>query len=554
LDGGIMLRLSRKRVETLLRPLVELFGDVASWPERLELPKSRLAEAQDVEDAVGAAGLQWKTAPEVEELVRKLREFSHLTPLEEPPGFLATLRDYQKEGLAWLQFLREFGFGGILADDMGLGKTVQVLAHILMEKQAGRLDLPTLVVAPTSTLPNWRREAERFAPDLKLVVYHGPKRGERSPELGSSDIVITNYALLARDRELLKQAFHLAVLDEAQNVKNAQTASAKAARDLNARHRLCLSGTPIENHLDELWSLLHFLMPGFLGGQTEFRRRYRTPIEQKNDPDARAKLGRLVRPFMLRRTKQQVVKELPAKTEILETVVLDDQQRELYETLRLAMDERVRSLLADQGLARSRIQVLDALLKLRQVCCDPRLVKLPAAQSVTESAKLDRLMEMLEVLLEDGRKVLLFSQFTSMLDLIEGRLAGLQRKWVRITGETVDRETPVRQFEQGEAPLFLISLKAGGTGLNLVAADTVIHYDPWWNPAVENQATDRAYRIGQDKPVMVYKLITAGTVEEKIIELQRRKGDLAANILSETEDSPARLDAEDLRWLFSERS
>lgn len=552
IDGGLVVSLSPDRVRKLLQPLVELFGDIAQWPDVLSLPKSRLTEAEAFAEAAEFAGLPWKTPPELAALSQRLKAFGHLEPMGEPPGFKATLRDYQREGLAWLQFLQEYDFGGILADDMGLGKTVQVLAHIQTEKLAGRLDRPCLVVAPTSTLPNWRREAERFAPDLRVLVHHGTKRKDSPDTLSSSDIVVTNYALLARDRaELIRQPFHLVVLDEAQNIKNSTTAAAKAARDLNARHRLCLSGTPIENHLDELWSLFHFLMPGFLGSATQFRQKFRVRIEQHGDAAARSKLGQMVRPFMLRRTKQEVVKELPPKTEILETVELGDAQRDLYETIRLAMDEKVRSLLAAQGLSKSRIQVLDALLKLRQVCCDPRLVKLPAAKSVTESAKLDRLMEMISVLIEDGRKILLFSQFTSMLDLIQPRLRELGIEWVRITGDTQDRDTPVRRFEAGEAPLFLISLKAGGTGLNLVAADTVIHYDPWWNPAVENQATDRAYRIGQDKPVMVYKLVVAGTVEEKILDLQRRKGDLAASILSETDRAESILDSADLEWLFA---
>lgn len=552
IDGGTIISLSPDRVRKLLQPLIELFGDIAQWPDVLSLPKSRLTEAEAFAEAAERAGLQWKTPPELEALSQRLKAFGHLQPMSEPPGFKATLRDYQREGLAWLQFLREYDFGGILADDMGLGKTVQVLAHIQMEKLAGRLDRPCLVVAPTSTLPNWRREAERFAPDLTVLLHHGQKRKEATDALSSADIVVTNYALLARDRaELIRQPFHLVVLDEAQNVKNSTTAAAKAARDLNARHRLCLSGTPIENHLDELWSLFHFLMPGFLGSAAQFRQKFRVRIEQHGDAAARSKLGQMVRPFMLRRTKQEVVKELPPKTEILETVELGDSQRDLYETIRLAMDDKVRSLLASQGLSKSRIQVLDALLKLRQVCCDPRLVKLPAAKSVTESAKLDRLIEMISVLVEDGRRILLFSQFTSMLDLIEPRVRELGIDWVRITGDTQDRDTPVRRFEAGEAPLFLISLKAGGTGLNLVAADTVIHYDPWWNPAVENQATDRAYRIGQNKPVMVYKLVVAGTVEEKILDLQRRKGDLAASILSETDRVESILDSADLEWLFA---
>lgn len=472
--------------------------------------------------------------------------------MAEPAGFNGQLRAYQREGLAWLQFLREYGFGGILADDMGLGKTVQILAHIQTEKAAGRMDRPCLIVAPTSTLPNWRRECERFAPDLKVVTLRGGRRVDRFVGLPEADVALTTYPLLARDHEHLeKTGYHLLVLDEAQNIKNPITVAAKAARALTARHRICLSGTPVENHLGELWSLFQFLMPGFLGTDADFRRRFRNPIEKSGDKEARERLSRRVRPFMLRRTKGQVVKELPPKTEVVETVEFEDPQRDLYESIRVAMDKQVRDLIANQGFEKSRIQVLDALLQLRQVCCDPRLVKLDSAKRVTASAKLDRLIEMLGVLLQDGRRVLLFSQFTSMLDLVEERLKAEGIEWVRISGDTEDRETPVRRFQAGEVPLFLISLKAGGTGLNLTAADTVILYDPWWNPAVENQAIDRAHRIGQENPVIVYKLVAAGTIEEKMLEMQARKGDIARSILEDDAESIRTLTADDLRWILS---
>ena len=436
------------------------------------------------------------------------------------------------EGVAWLQFLRSFELGGILADDMGLGKTVQALAHILIEREAGRLDRPALVIAPTSVVPNWKAETARFAPELRVHVSHGLKRKEEFGQFARSDLVLTTYPLLARDKEaLLAQEFHLVILDEAQQIKNAKTQAAKVVQQLKARHRLCLTGTPLENHLGELWSLFHFLMPGFLGDADAFRRLYRTPIEKRADEPRRLSLARRIRPFVLRRTKEQVAAELPAKTEIGEVIELGDAQSDLYETVRAAMDERVRAEIAARGLAQSQIVVLDALLKLRQICCDPRLLKLDAAKKVKDSAKLARLLEMLEELLAEGRRVLLFSQFTSMLELIEQDLKARGIGYVKLTGETRDRKKPVDAFQSGKVPLFLISLKAGGTGLNLTAADTVIHYDPWWNPAVENQATDRAHRIGQDKPVFVYKLIVAGSVEEKIAQLQAKKAALAAGVL-----------------------
>lgn len=551
-DDGRAVRLSRARLNAILRPLVELFGGVHDWPDELRLPKSMLSEASIFEETVEDADLPWRTNEEIKGLTTRLAAFDHLEPVPEPQGFIGELRGYQKEGLAWLEFLREYGFGGILADDMGLGKTVQVLAFLQKEKAAGRLIRPTLIVAPTSTMPNWRRECERFTPELRVITLQGVGRHGRFAELTDCEIALTTYPLLARDKEHLKKSkYHAIILDEAQNVKNPITIAARAARELEAHHRICMSGTPVENHLGELWSLFHFLMPGFLGTDADFKRRFRGPIEKNGDADARDRLARRIRPFMLRRTKDKVVKELPAKTEIIETVELDEQQRDLYESIRLAMDEQVQRLIAAQGFDRSRIQILDALLKLRQVCCDPRLVKLPAAEKVTESAKLDRLMDMLSVLLEDGRKVLLFSQFTSMLNLIEDRLKEAKINWVRISGDVIDRDTPVQRFQAGEVPLFLISLKAGGTGLNLTAADTVILYDPWWNPAVENQAIDRAHRIGQDKAVMVYRLVASGTIEEKMLLMQARKGDLAKSILTDDGDVIRTLTAEDLQWVLA---
>jgi SNF2 family DNA or RNA helicase len=434
---------------------------------------------------------------------------------------------------------------------MGLGKTVQALAHILIEKQAGRLDRPALVIAPTSVIPNWKAETARFAPQLRVHVSHGLKRKGTFDKIGDSDLVLTTYALLPRDKEaLLAQEFHLVLLDEAQQIKNAQTLAAKVVSQLQARHRLCLTGTPLENHLGELWSLFHFLMPGLLGDVSAFRRSYRTPIEKYGDELRRHSLVRRIRPFLLRRTKEQVATELPAKTEIVLPVELTGRQRDLYETVRASMHERVREEIAARGLAQSQIVVLDALLKLRQVCCDPRLLKLDSAKRLKESAKLEALMDMLREMLTQGRRVLLFSQFTSMLALIEQELHEESIRYVKLTGDTRDREKPVKAFQSGEVPLFLISLKAGGTGLNLTAADTVIHYDPWWNPAVETQATDRAHRIGQNKPVFVYKLIASGSVEEKIGALQASKAALAASVLGDGAATGAAITADDIRALF----
>jgi SNF2 family DNA or RNA helicase len=305
----------------------------------------------------------------------------------------------------------------------------------------------------------------------------------------------------------------------------------RLVNQLDGRHRLCLSGTPLENHLGELWSLFTFLSPGFLGDKRDFSSRWRAPIEKRGDNERRRLLARRVRPFLLRRTKAEVAADLPPKTEIVEPIEMETRQRDLYESVRLLMHGKVRQAIATKGLGRSHIIVLDALLKLRQICCDPRLVKLKAAEAAkARSAKLDRLMEMLPEMIEEGRRILLFSQFTSMLALIEAELDAARIPYVLLTGDTRDRDTPIRRFQAGEAPLFLISLKAGGVGLNLTAADTVIHFDPWWNPAVEDQATDRAHRIGQDKPVFVYKLTMLGSIEEKMDALKARKRELAAGL------------------------
>jgi SNF2 family DNA or RNA helicase len=486
------------------------------------------------------------------QLNEKLRDFRAVRAVAPPTGLQASLRGYQQEGLNWLQFLREYGLAGILADDMGLGKTVQALAHLLEEKNSGRADRPSLVVAPTSLMTNWRQETERFAPALKLLVLHGVERKQYYEKLKDYDLIITSYALLPRDEGILvREKFHLIILDEAQYIKNPKTKYAQIVCQLSARHHLCLTGTPMENHLGELWSQFNFLLPGFLGGEVQFRRVFRTPIEKGADLPRRDLLARRIGPFVLRRRKEDVATELPPKTEIRQNVELAGAQRDLYETIRLAMHARVQDEVRSKGLSRAHIIILDALLKLRQVCCDPRLVKLDAARAVAESAKLELLMDLVPEMLAEGRRILLFSQFTSMLALIQEQLAAASIPYVLLTGETSDRATPIQKFQDGQVPLFLISLKAGGTGLNLTAADTVIHYDPWWNPAVETQATDRAHRIGQTKSVFVYKLITVGTVEEKILALQDRKRGLVEGLLDERRKETPALTPEDLQVLFA---
>lgn len=473
-----------------------------------------------------------------------------LTAPELPPTFRAMLRPYQAQGVAWLDLLRESGLGGILADDMGLGKTIQILALIALAKARGHLANPVLVVAPTSLMTNWSAEAQKFAPELKVIVLHGADRKHKFPDIAEHDLVLTTYPLIARDREiLLAREWHMAVLDEAQTVKNPDAATTRWLRETKALHRFCLTGTPMENHLGELWSIMSFANPGYLGDKAAFSRQWRTPIEKRADKARAAALARRVKPFLLRRTKTEVATELPAKTEIIETIALEGPQHDLYDSIRLTMSQKVREAIAKQGLAKSHIVVLEALLRMRQACCDPALLKLNDGVE-RPSAKLDRLIDMVGELLSEGRKIIIFSQFTSMLDLIRKRLDKAGLRYCILTGQTKDRKTAIESFQGGAAEIFLVSLKAGGVGLNLTAADTVIIFDPWWNPAVEEQAIDRAYRIGQDKAVFVYRLVAAGTIEQKMDELKARKRALADGLFDRDGGIASALTESDVNALF----
>lgn len=467
---------------------------------------------------------------------------------EVPTTLQATLRSYQREGYEWMQFLAQNHLHGILADDMGLGKTMQTLTHILAEKEKGNT-LPNLVIAPTSVVENWQREAAQFAPSLKVTILQGHDRHRRFTDLANTDIALTSYALLHRDLErFTSQPFHLLVLDEAQHIKNPAAQVSRAVRQLESHHRLCLSGTPIENHLGELWSLFDFLMPGLLGSADEFRETFRTPIEKSGNQQRADALAHKVGPLILRRTKDQVATELPPKTEIPHLIELGDDEKDRYETVRSTMDKHVRQALAIRG-QEAQIVFLDALLKLRQICCHPSLGA-DASDKNASSAKFSYLTDLLQTLKAEQRKVLVFSQFTSMLDIIEKHLIEQNTSYLKLTGASKNRQDLVERFQAGEAEVFLISLKAGGTGLTLTHADTVIHYDPWWNPAVENQATDRAYRIGQDKPVFVHKLICKGTVEQRIQQMQDKKSHVADSILTSAIEQ-LKLDDDTLGSLFA---
>ncbi len=532
----------------------QLAGFVTAFLEAQGLVGFHRAEAGRAAALAGAlegCGVAWSGGREILELGQRLQRLKQTQDSLPPPGLTAELRPYQRTGYGWLRALSDTGFGGALADDMGLGKTVQALALLAHRHLEAGCDRPSLLVAPTSLLGNWRREAARFTPDLKLLVLHGPDRRARFAEIPKHHLIVTTYPLVNRDHaDIFVHSYDLAILDEAQAVKNPAAAMAKRIREIDARMRLALTGTPMENNLQELWALYDWLIPGLLWDRKEFAAKYRRPIEQQGDRARQRELSIRLKPFLLRRTKEEVASDLPPKTVIDEFIALESGQAALYESIRTAMDVRVREAIASRGLAASRITILDALLKLRQACGDPGLVKLAAARKVTESAKRARLLELLEELVAEGRKVLVFSQFVEMLRLIEADLATRGWDYALLHGQTRDRDAEIEKFHSGQTNLFLISLKAGGVGLNLTAADTVILYDPWWNPAVERQAMDRAHRIGQDKPVFVYRLIAENTVETAIQNMQARKQALADALFEGAGDGPLALTEEDLVQLF----
>lgn len=483
--------------------------------------------------------------------VRKdLLQFRGVKAAPQPKGFQGRLRGYQREGLGWMRFLERFGFGGCLADDMGVGKTAQVLA-LLESRRTEDVAKPSLVVVPRSLVFNWKEEAARFTPRLRVLDYTGQQRSTAG--FSSSDLILTTYGTLRRDAALLRDfEFGYVVLDEAQAVKNASSESAKAVRLLRGEHRLALSGTPVENHLGELWSLFDFLNPGMLGAVNVFKLAGGTgrSIGRSVDEDGRGLLAHALRPFILRRTKEQVARELPAKTEQTLYCELEPAQRKLYNELRRHYRSALLERIDKQGLAKSKIMVLEALLRLRQAACHPGLID--AKRSGEPSAKLEALMEQLREVLDAGHKALVFSQFTSLLKIVRDSLDGEGVVYEYLDGATRDRQARVERFQNDPAcPLFLISLKAGGLGLNLTAAGYVFLLDPWWNPAVEAQAVDRAHRIGQDKPVFAYRLIARDTVEEKVLELQKTKRDLAAAIIGEDNALIRDLRREDLELLLS---
>ena len=485
----------------------------------------------------------------VQSLRRRLRALAVAAEPETPAGLQGTLRPYQRLGLAWLQFLQKLGAGGILADDMGLGKTITTLAFLLGRKE-NEGPAPTLVVCPTSVATNWVREAARFTPGLRVHLLYGPSRDFREA-VAKADLVITTYALLRRDIDALSGLrFRCAVLDEAQNIKNADSATTRAARRLDASMRLALTGTPIENRLRELWSLASFANPGMLGTSRAFETRFERPISTDRSSPIASELRAVVRPFLLRRTKADVLRELPPKAEIDRVVTLTRADKRMYDALAHALRESVRKDIEKRAHGMSTLGVFTALTRLRQMACDPRLVDSTLAPS--SSAKREAFLDLVRELVAEGRRALVFSQFVQLLTLWRRDLDAEKIAYEYLDGSTTKRDEVVDRFQNGTAPLFLISLKAGGAGLNLTGADTVIHCDPWWNPAVEDQATDRAYRIGQDKPVTVVRLVAQGTIEEKILSLKAKKRELTRAVIGDDARALEGITEEDVRLLLGD--
>ena len=491
-------------------------------------------------------------SPKFEKFWNQICTFNTLEEIAVPEGVNAQFRDYQKKGFNWLWFLYSYGLNGILADDMGLGKTLQTLTLIQKAKEEDG-SKPALVVCPTSVVFNWEAEIDKFAPGLKCLNLTGSARKDLFNRIEKSDVVVTSYALIRRDiAELKKHNFRFIILDESQNIKNYESLTAQCAKKLNAAHRIALSGTPIENRISELWSVFDFLMPGFLYDLDEFNYRYAVPIQDRGDRSVESRLKKQIFPFILRRMKRDVAKDLPDKVENIAYCKMTPDQKDLYLEVLDSTREEIFQRIGEQGLEKSRMSIFAALLRLRQICNHPRLYDKEGLKQINESGKFEHLKEMLEEIISEGHRILLFSQFVQMLDIVKEWFDKTGIKYEYLTGETKNRQERVERFNTDESiPVFLISLKAGGTGLNLTGADYVIHYDPWWNPAVEDQATDRAHRIGQTKKVFVYRMITKGSIEEKIMKLKERKRDLVDSIISVDRSIGKALTYEDLKDILT---
>jgi len=536
----------------------EVFEDCAVGEgEKAGTFRMRSIYGSYVESSLNALdGIDIEATPSWLERAKRQNEQESVEPVELHPKLKGTLRTYQHEGVNWLRFLENRSFCGILADEMGLGKTIQTLAWI----QLGRSDelhqgKPALIVCPTSLVENWREEAKKFTPNLKVLLLHGTDRHRKWKNVEKSDMVITSYALMRRDIEKhLDHTYSIAILDEAQHIKNRSTQNALAAKKIKADHRLVLSGTPIENGVTDLWSIMDFLMPGYLGSHKDFREFYELPI-LNGGPEGdyvQAKLRRKLHPFLLRRLKKHVAKDLPPKIERLAPCKLTQDQHKVYRQLLEESKNKIAEMVEKKGFNKSRMEILKTLLRLRQTCCHIDLLKLDGVNSKHPSAKMELFFELLNEAIDSKHRVLVFSQFTSMLAILKKEMNERGLKYCYLDGSTKDRQSVVKQFNKDHSiPVFLMSLKAGGTGLNLTGADMVIHFDPWWNPAVEDQATDRAHRIGQKRTVYSVKLITKGTVEDKVVEMQQRKKGIIDATLTTDEQVMQKLTWEDVQELLS---
>ncbi len=535
--------LDADRVEAMVAREVEL---IASTGKNGKLPLSQAGRVQELLNQLPDA----KVSAGTKQIFKKLASIDEIKAVKKPRALRATLRPYQEQGLSWLKFIHEIGTGGVLADDMGLGKTIQTIALLLLIKQETK-SLRVLIVAPTSVVTNWVREIERFGRTLTTALWHGAARKEQTKDLGSTNVIITSYSLLRRDIDLLtKLKLDYVILDEAQAIKNPASATAQAAKELQPSRRLALTGTPIENRLTEIWSIFDFVSPGILPPLAKFEERFSRPIDQ-GDSKAAARLKSIIHPFILRRTKMEVAKDLPAKIESDKVIDLGPEQRGIYTQVLREVRAQVMGELDRVGMAKSQLHILAGLTKLRQAACDPRLLGLPREFSHEDSAKVMAFRELIEEAEAGGHKVLVFSQFVSMLKILKQALDEDRIRYEYLDGSTIDRAERIDRFQDDPTiPVFLISLKAGGSGLNLTAADTVIHFDPWWNPAVEDQASDRAHRIGQKKVVTVYRLVAAGTIEEKILELKEKKRELVSAVLTEDSGGAKKLSRSDLDELF----
>ncbi len=544
LEDGSFAELDPQAVQALLDREIEILSSMGKGG------KIPLSQAGRLEELLGQIDGDVKVAAGAKELFKQLRDIDGIEVAKKPKALKATLRPYQEAGLSWLLFVHKLRSGGVLADDMGLGKTLQTISLLASVKQDEKR-LRALIVAPTSVVPNWARELERFAPTLKTVVWHGADRHEQKDEAESAEVLITSYQLLRRDEEYLSSLeLSYAVLDEAQHIKNASSATAAAAKRLRSDRRLALTGTPIENRLSELWSIFDFVSPGLLGSLDKFEERYGRPIDG-GDAKAAGRLRATIHPFILRRTKLEVEKDLPEMIETDRVVEMTAEQKKVYQAILREVRAQVMGEVEKNGLAKSQLHILAGLTRLRQAACDPRLMGLPRAFGDDDSGKLEALRELVQSAVEGGHKVLVFSQFVQMLHLIRAAFDQDGVKYEYLDGSTVDRAERVERFQSDPAcSAFLISLKAGGTGLNLTAADTVVHFDPWWNPAVEEQASARAHRIGQSKIVTVYRLVSEGTIEEKILVLKSKKQKLVESVLSEDQGGAKKLTKTDIEDLF----